>query len=314
MTITKDQQQPKQKPRDGPATVFEADPMVSDIFTCRDGDYFGLVLVTNWPVSPLADMDGPYQHFLGAVKSCFQTQDIAPSNDTRTSSESPSSLPSVYLYPTIHLHITLATFVPPKKITGSGNSNDASGPADETNDKDLRNAKRAEALKLVRSASKLQGWPTKPLQLVVDSAQIGKRAGILLWKDLSGGVDAIRNCLRQAHGKANANATANRTSSTSKLPSIPGIIHSTFLRFSSVPQTPGEQVQEIFRSKIAGKLGTEFFSSTNQDTDADADTAATTPLVIQAKTVRLVLESTPYMHMPNDDEHVLWTTELAPAR
>ncbi|MGK3744724.1 MAG: hypothetical protein ACI90V_011584, partial [Bacillariaceae sp.] len=28
---------------DGPAIIFEADPKITDIFTCKDGDYFGLV-------------------------------------------------------------------------------------------------------------------------------------------------------------------------------------------------------------------------------------------------------------------------------
>ena len=296
------------KPRDGPATVFEVDPMVSDIFTCRDGDYFGLVLVTNWPACPLIDMDGPYQDFLGAVKSCFQKEDIvvaASSEATSIASESSPSqisatlpLPAVYLYPTIYLHITLATFVPPTKIIGMNNSsNNKTNDNAETgsfSSNNLREAKRAEVLNLVQSASKLPGWPTEPLQLVVDSAQIGKRAGILLWKDLSGGVEAIRNCLKEAQA-------STESSSTTPAPFIPDIIHSTFLRFASTPQTPGKNVQEAFRYKIRGRLGKDFFHAPSKSG----------PLVLRANTVRLVCESTPYMHIPNDDEHVLWTGELA---
>jgi hypothetical protein len=278
--------QERSKPRDGPPTVFEVDPVVSDIFTGKDGDYFGLVLVTNWPVSPLAEMDGPYQDFLTAVKSCFQNEDISvPSKAT-------VSLPAVYLYPTIYLHITLATFVRPTKII-SDNNNES---------KDLRQAKKEGALELVRSASKLPGWPTEPLQLVVDKAQIGKSAGILLWKDLSGGVAAIRNCLRRASAEVDASANDNDTPATTTIvPTIPWIIHSTFLRFSSAPQTPGEKLQEAFRSRVQEKLGKEFFRTAADD--------GTTPF-LQADTVRLVCESSPYMHLPNDDEHVLWTCEL----
>ena len=287
-TPTPQQQAQKQqsKPRDGPATVFEADPMVSDIFTGQDGDYFGLVLVANWPPSPTSDMEGPYQDFLGAVKSCFRDEDVvaaATSSDT-TSTDSTASLPSVYLYPTRHLHITVATFVPATKIVGKNNTNSFST-------KELRDAKRAQALDLLQAASKLPEWPTEPLQLVVDSAQIGKRAGILLWKDLSGGIAAIRNCLRTASTEAS-------------IPIIPGIIHSTFLRFSRTPQTPGEKVQEAFESKIKGRLGTDFFH------DADSTTSSRKPLVLRANTVKLACESTPYMHIPKDDEHVLWSTEL----
>ena len=282
--------QEQSKPRDDPAMVFEVDPVVSDIFTGKDGDYFGLVLVTSWPVSPLADMDGPYQDFLAAVKSCFQSEDISVPSKSVTQ----ASVPAVYLYPTIYLHITLATFVRPTKIISDNNAES----------KYLRQAKKDVALELVRSASKLPGWPTKPLQLVVDKAQIGKSAGILLWKDLSGGVAAIRNCLRKASAEAEVDASANdnATPATTKIvPTIPGIIHSTFLRFSSAPQTPGEKVQEAFRSRIQEKIGKEFFRI------ADGDETAP---FLQADTVRLVCESTPYMHLPNDDEHVLWTCEL----
>jgi len=288
------------KPRDGPATAFEADPMVSDIFNCPDGDYFGLVLVTNWPISPLPDMEVPYTDFLEAIKSCFQKEDITatPSKEAGKDSTSQFLLPPVYLYPTTHLHITLATFIPPTKIASSNSVSNEEGDdkKEETgslSSNDIREAKKEDVLKLLQSASELPDWPTEPLQMVVDSAQIGKRAGILLWKDLSGGVDAIRNCLRKASTELDAATT----------PNIPGIIHSTFLRFSSTPQTSGAEVQEAFRSKIQGRLGTEFFRSANADEP--------TPLILRANTARLVCESTPYMHIPDDDEHVLWSRELA---
>lgn len=293
--------QQQTKPRDGPATVFEVDPMVSDIFTCPDGDYFGLVLVTNWPISPLADIDGTYKEFLEAIKSCFRPEDctVTPSGETVTegnSSTSQVSLPAVYLYPTIYLHITLATFIRPTKICSDDRTSDEKGNNAETgsfSSKEIREAKTTEVLEILQMASELPGWPTGPLQLVVDKAQIGTRAGILLWKDLSGGVEAIRDCLRKASTDVGVATT----------PIIPGIIHSTFLRFSATPQTPGAEVQEAFQSKIQGKIGKEFFCKTKADEPS--------ALILRANTARLVCESTPYMHIPNDDEHVLWTSELS---
>jgi hypothetical protein len=273
------------KPRDGPAAVFEADPLVPDIFTGEDGDYFGLVLVTNWPVSPLDVMDDPYRRFLAAVRSCFRDEDVSPSD------AHPASLPAVYLYPTEHLHVTLASFHRPTKVADSP---ELSG--------DAQRAKKRKALELVRSASKLPGWPKEPLRLVVDSAQIGTRAGILLWKDLSGGVDAIRNCLREALDDAGGPAGGKPTDA-----SIPGIIHSTFLRFTGVPETPGEDVQVAFGSRGLAAPAEEYFRASG----GDATAATGAPLVLRADTVRLVSESVPYMHLPNDDEHVLWTAELA---
>ena len=295
------QPKPKPRPRDGPAVVFEADPMVPDIFTGEDGDYFGLVLVTNWPVSPLAAVDGPYQRFLAAVRSCFRDEDVAvPSS----SSPSPSSLPAVYLYPTVYLHVTLATFQRPVRIADTPGLSDAG----------VRSAKTREALEWVRSASELPGWPREPLRLVVDSAQIGTKAGILLWKDLSGGIDAMRNCLREALAeRPPVNHNDNDNGGTTV--GIPGIVHSTFLRFAEVPVTPGEDVQEAFRSRGLERPGEEFFRESGGDGDGNGDgdeqTAAAKPLILRANTVRLVSETVPYMHLPNDDEHVLWTTELA---
>mmetsp|Transcript_27715 Transcript_27715/g.65101 ORF Transcript_27715/g.65101 Transcript_27715/m.65101 type:complete len:297 (-) Transcript_27715:1905-2795(-) len=277
------------KPRDGPAAVFEADPLIPDIFTGEDGDYFGLVLVTNWPVSPLEVMDDPYRRFLAAVRSCFRDEDVSPSD------AHPASLPAVYLYPTEHLHVTLASFHRPTKVADSP---ELSG--------DAQRAKKRKALELVRSASKLPGWPKEPLRLVVDSARIGTRAGILLWKDLSGGVDAIRSCLREALLLTDAGGSDGAKPMDA---SIPGIIHSTFLRFAEVPRTPAKDVQDAFESRGLGTPGGEFFRASGSDGDETATTNS--PLILRADTVRLVSESVPYMHLPNDDEHVPWSTELA---
>ena len=281
------QQQQQQKPRDGPATVFEADPLVSDIFTCEDGDYFGLVLVTNWPPSPLDDMVGPYQDFLRAVRTCFKSEDITASKTTTTT----TPIAAVYLYPTMHLHITLATFFPPTKI-----NNNNSGTSTSNEEEDERLITKEQAINLVRFASKLPDWPTRPLRLVVDSTQLGKRAGILLWKDLSGGVAAIRNCLRQVADSIHENSTSlEKDNNSTTFPMIPGIIHSTFLRFSRIPETPGYEVQERFQSEAVSRIGDFFLKET--------------PIV--ADTVKLVCESTPYMHIPDDDKHVLWNSELS---
>lgn len=266
-------------------TLFESDPMVTDIFTGEDGDYFGLVLVANWPVSPLADMDGPYKKFLAAVKSCFRAKDVTPSD------KNPASLPAVYLYPTMHLHITLATLPRSTKI--------GSPPALP---EDVQRAIKQKALELVQAASRLPGWPKKPLRLVVDAAQIGTRAGILLWNDLSGGVAAMRRCLEEASTDDNGSSVTNIVDIT-----IPTIVHSTFLRFAELPLTPGEEVQAAFRSRGLGTPGKEFFCIGDE---SDDDNSAQAPLVLTANTVRLVSESIPYMHLPNDDKHVLWTNNL----
>jgi hypothetical protein len=270
-------QRQQQQPRDGPATVFEADPKVRDIFNTKDGDYFGLVLVAGWPPNP-AVMDPPYQEFLDSVRECFEESDLrasttpSPGQDdscgdaVAVAAISPSMPPAVYLYPSCHLHITLATFAPPER---KDSTKDAIGDHDRF---------VADYVNLVQEASRRPEWPIEPIQLVVDSTQLGSKAGILLWRDISGTVVRIRECLR--------NTALERQM---EIHAVPGIIHSTFLRFSQIPNTPGDTVQERYKSKVVPRVTTIF----------------DTPVV--ANTIKLVCESTPYMHIPDDDEHVMFT-------
>mmetsp|Transcript_18129 Transcript_18129/g.25547 ORF Transcript_18129/g.25547 Transcript_18129/m.25547 type:complete len:107 (+) Transcript_18129:148-468(+) len=69
--------------------------------------------------------------------------------------------------------------------------------------------------------------------------------------------------------------------------SIPGIVHSTFLRFRKVPTTRGEIVQSKFETHVLPQLKQTFFSKPITLTD-----------------VKLVCERIPYMHIPVDDHHV----------
>ncbi|VEU43120.1 unnamed protein product [Pseudo-nitzschia multistriata] len=283
---------PRPAPSDGPALSFEADPMVSDIPLCKDGDYAGLVLVTNWPPSPLEGVGREYSEFLAAVRSCFDPCDTSVQ---MAPGEAPTRVPAVYFQPISALHVTIATFSRIHKIDDGGD--------DKGEKRQRRDRERKRALALVEAAARLPGWPKKPFRLVVESAQIGKKAGILLWRDLSGGIEAARACLREAaaaaeqgaapaNGNANANTNKNSNSNTTTkaYPTIPGIVHSTVLRFSRVPATPGETVQERFRSGVLQRLGTDLFAAGS---------------AIASDTVRLADETTPYMHFAPDEDHGL---------
>jgi hypothetical protein len=250
------------KPRDGPATIFESDPKVNDIFCCNDGEYYGLVLVTGWPPIPNL-MDDPYTEFLKKVRECFDEQDLHPTTTTTTGDN--DSIASVYLYPTTHIHVTIATFAPPEK---KNPKNDAH---------EFEHIHQS----LVEEASKLAEWPSKPIELTIESAQIGSKAGILLWNDKSGGIDQIRKCLQYVADQRNI-----------KIHSIPRIIHSTFLRFACIPKTNGNQVQELFQETVLPNVH-RIFNKT-----------------MHAKTVKLVRESRPYMHIPDDENHVLLSVPL----
>ncbi|KAG7368813.1 hypothetical protein IV203_031556 [Nitzschia inconspicua] len=136
-------------------------------------------------------------------------------------------------------------------------------------------------LSLVQEASKLSNWPKDPIQLTVRSTQLGSKAGILLWDDTSGSIAKIRDCIRETAARHYLNIWG-----------IPDIIHSTFLRFCQVPQTDGHTVQNRFQSKVIPQVHNVFQQ----------------PLT--TNTVKLVIESTPYMHIPDDDRHVVHVWQL----
>jgi len=225
-------------------------------------------LVAGWPPEPSA-IDGPYTEFLESVKACFDKLDLEAT--TTISNENDSiSIPAVYFYPSIHLHLTLATF----------------SPAERTSSHHLRSPQEFVEFKttytrLVQEASKQHDWPKAPIQLVMKSTQLGSKAGIILWEDISGTVQRIRGCLQQVAARRDLNIFA-----------IPGIIHSTFLRFSQVPTTTGHLIQERYQKIVVPHIQKVFLE----------------PIV--ATTIKLVVESTPYMHIPDDEEHCLLTVTL----
>eukprot|EP00980_Cylindrotheca_fusiformis_P002549 scaffold603_cov118-Cylindrotheca_fusiformis.AAC.1 len=233
---------------DGPSTSFQADPVVASLFDKTD-DYFGLVLVANWPPD-LTVVDPPYQRFLQNVRKCFHKDDLA------------GDRPSVYLYPTQCLHITIATL---HHVQKKQDGIDYSKIENDWTD-------------LVQNASKLSSWPQGPLNFRLASTQLGTKAGILLWTDITGGVQEMRNCLDQ-----------EASTRSMKIHSIPGIVHSTFLRFHKVPkQIPGEEIQNRFQELVVRSVENIF-----EDT------------LLTSQSAKLVCETTPYMHIPQDDSHIL---------
>lgn len=147
-------------PIDGPSTQFYADPLVISTYE-GESAFFNLVLVAGWPFA-MEQIDRPYQEFIGLVRTCFDPDDLAGDH------------PNVYLYNAHCLHITVATFFPIcKKATMEGE------------DEHLANKFKH----LLQAASQLPEWPTQPLQFKLASTQLGTKAGILLWNELTGGMD-----------------------------------------------------------------------------------------------------------------------------
>jgi hypothetical protein len=253
------QQQQQRQPRDGPATMFETDPLVARLvktdINANDDSTFGLVVVAAWP--PSSTLQDSYKLFRAAALQCFEATDTQE-----------GEAPAVYLYPPAALHVTLASF------------HSIQQPPSDISEQVLTEQWK----QVLEAAVLLPGWPVQPLQLVIDRAQIGSRAGILLWKETTGGLQAIRTCIPVAVDQLHDQLQDAGIDSTTL--AIPSIVHSTFLRFYQQPLTSGTAIQERFQERVQRQLTTFF------------------PSPITVATAKLVCERRPYMHIPADAHHV----------
>lgn len=247
---------------DGPATTFVPDPFVKDLVTLST-DYHGLVVTAMWP-PPQRLMEIYSNKFLPEIEKCFDEVDLPRDDGPSHQREA-----SVYLYPAESLHVTIATLTPIIQ-------------RDSTKDIHYYHKLNKQWRHLLETASKHDDWPKEGLQLVYDNAQIGTKAGIILWRETTGGLNKIRECIaRQAELGG------------LKIRNIPPIVHSTFLRFQSVPQTDGNVVQDRFATIVKPKLQDIFSSSS-----------------FEASWTKMICEWSPYMHTPDDDDHVLSTVHI----
>lgn len=248
------------RPRDGPATTFEVDPVITEILASsqESNDHFGLVLVVGWP--PKKELEEPYQELVQAVRSCFDEEDHGQ---------------GAYFYPFSSLHVTVATLHAFTLLT---------------RDSKERAVLEQQWRKVVNAACQRPEWPKQTLKLEVDSCQIGSRAGILLWKETTGGLQRMRTCIQNETMKRQAELQeAGVIVETLR---IPGIVHTSFLRFPFPITTKGEIVQERFQTNVLPRLRDMFGKP------------------ITADTVVLVCERTPYLHHPYDDLHALITIDM----
>ena len=308
--------------------MFEADPKVRDIFVTQDGDYFGLVLVSGWRFDQ-GLMERPYGRLLENIQQCFDPQDLVATEGQRIpSSASPSSSsddhhandfcdvqkhrPAVYLYPPEHLHITVATFARPcprkdSKYFCQNEDFDVEGFQQKYKD-------------LIVMASRDDDWPSEPMKFVFRNVRIATKAGIILWDDITGGISRIRNCLRKASERTGI-----------EIEDVPNIIHSTFMRYESTPAAPYHVVQERLESNVIphiqqlfshnsqqGKHDTSSSSSSSSSSSTATTTTTTTKtddtIRFIADNVKLVNESSPYMHVPDDQDHVLLSVNVGTSR
>ena len=240
---------------DGSAIAFQADPFISDLYN-QQKPYYGLVLTSGWPPSP--GMKESYEQWINLVRNCFDPKDLS------------GETPPVYLYPGDHLHVTIATFYP---ITPRD---------DKNNNDDFYLDMETKWKQVVQAASQRPEWPSEPIQLQAKTSQIGTKAAIIMWDEITGGIQAMRSCLQQEARDRQL-----------EMANIPGIVHSSFLRFHQIPlSSEGDVVQTKFRMDVLPQLPSIFSK----------------PFV--ATDVKLACERKPYMHIPCDESHVFLTIPL----
>ena len=247
--------------------------------TC--GDDFSCVLITMWPQPLDAQVENhqaaqrtlreAYGRFVSEVAKCFEPDDLV--------AESHAQLPRVYIYSPECLHITVATLhrfdVPttPKE----------------------RGLMQKIYTDLFQRAAKRPNWPPKggKMRFAVDSTRIGEKAGILLWKETTGNLQKIRDCVAEEHAASYDDIVQAVGAESANSFQIPNIVHSTFMRFAGVPKTDWDEMQTKF-ADVQRKVTGELFGD----------------LVVETDVVRLACERRPYMHIPCDEEHVFKTVKL----
>jgi hypothetical protein len=185
-----------------------------------------------------------------------------------------------YFYPDWSLHLTLAS---PAPFTNTmlADADSQAAYADVW----------ARALSEVSQTRKDGEWPAGPFPLVIERLLLDKAAGIMLYSDPTGAVTQLRDTIKRIAAEhplfsgtagSKANPVGAGTPSGGELLArsgfkVPGIIHSTVLRFKRdiAPGPEADAVRAAF----------------------DALAARWAPVTVQAEAVLLVHERVPYMHL-----------------
>jgi hypothetical protein len=234
---------------------------------------FGLVVVTNWQQHARdSTLAAAYQEFYQQVQAglddCF-------GNPTERQQ------PYYYLYPVQALHVTVATFV--RLQTMDSLCLESKQAANDSSRLDSYCQAQVDLWQVVwQRAIALPQWPSSTLlELRVQSVRFSAAAGILLWQETSGNLAQMRTCLQTAYNATKQEMGTQLDWDTTSF-SIPGIIHSTFLRYPSwVPRQSLSELQERLQSVV--------FPS----------------VTISTSDLLLVWERQPYMHVPANPRHVL---------
>lgn len=243
----------------------------------RSNRKFGLPLVTGWRSFPTS-MESAYRVMVARLSPCFVS-----STGYKTDSKGCQDETEAHIYPFEDLHVTVATF------------RSSLDPCPSNNE-------RAEAIKkfcasVMENATKREGWPKAKagdkskikLCLQPKEVRLGKKNAYILWEEKTGNLEAMRLCLKeemeaQQFSQRGVNGVDPVADSDLAF-FVPNIVHSTFIRFWKCPSNPDILKQTFKESGLLDILPILV------DLDSNA---------------KLVYETTPCMHINDDEYHVLW--------
>ena len=216
---------------------FLGDPLIPPLSREEQDDYFALGLVVNWPIPN----SGPPSSSSSSSSSTTQQQNNnCHYNYNATNYESFLSAVKaqcflgkkdfLFCLPFHSLHVTIASLFAARHSSELPSSNkttatdDGAGASGRSHTREQwRSTFLKEWKDVLLRASSNEDWPRRPLELQLDSAQIATRAGILLWKENTGGIAKIRRCLQIAVKSTHPHLQEHLR--------IPNIIHTTFVRY-----------------------------------------------------------------------------------
>jgi hypothetical protein len=168
-----------------------------------------------------------------------------------------------YVYPFEYLHITAASPAPFTHTTLSP----------ETDPEEV-GAFEAAVLRVLREqcVPGRDGFPSQPFPLIYENPRLEAAAGFFLVTDPTGGVARVRKAIRRCLDSPDLAPYLDKAQ-----PRVPGIVHSTFIRFAAPPDE----------------------GVTDEDVAARFEELAKTwePVTVLADALVLVREIVPYMHL-----------------
>lgn len=305
----------KNKPRDENSNgAFEEDKWIHHLLNNnnnsseKEGEIcFGIVLVANWPNKNLST---PYRDkFLPKIKTYFEPEDFDCDNNNNDNSV---RIPAVYLYPPSTLHVTICTFHPftaPYNDIISSDQEESCFPSKEEFS--------AMCTEIMNASFARSDWPKKTFNLELNKVHVGVKAGILLWNE-NDAVNKMRQIIKEEYDSYTKKKETTKDNSILPPLIIPGIIHTTFMRFGRKPksdrmnivkrfETDGDEIRRYFNK--SDNYFKNDSSSNKHDNDND-NIGDESNGRIEVDSVRLVCERSPYMHVPMDERHVLTSFEV----